>query len=222
MRTLSVENVIKEGFSIGVKNAASLIGAVVLWLLTIWVPYINVGTTIALCSIPVALSKGKVIYPTFIFESKYRKMMGEFLIQQGLSTVALFTSFLFMIIPGIVLSYSWSQAVYLLIDKEMNPLEALTQSNKLTYGYKWKLFFIDILIFVCVFLALLIFGGIASAINDTFGQLVIVVICVLIAPFALGCSAVIYRQLCLAPAEEPAAEPVAEPAAAPAEEPAAE
>ena len=221
MRTLSVENVIKEGFSIGVKNAASLIGAVVLWLLTIWVPYINVGTTIALCSIPVALSKGKVIYPTFIFESKYRKMMGEFLIQQGLELVV-FLFLLISVIPAFVLSYSWSQGVYLLIDKEMNPLEALTQSNKLTYGYKWKLFFIDILIFVCIFLALLIFGGIASAINDTFGQLVIVVICVLIAPFALGCSAVIYRQLCLAPAEEPAAEPVAEPAAAPAEEPAAE
>lgn len=221
MRTLSVESVIKEGFSIGVKNAASLIGAVVLWLLTIWVPYINVGTTIALCSIPVALSKGKVIYPTFIFESKYRKMMGEFLIQQGLELVV-FLFLLISVIPAFVLSYSWSQGVYLLIDKEMNPLEALTQSNKLTYGYKWKLFFIDILIFVCIFLALLIFGGIARAINETFCLFVIVVICVLIAPFSLGCSAVIYRQLCLAPAEEPAAEPVAEPAAAPAEEPAAE
>ena len=207
MANLQVVPVIKEGLAIGVKNAPSLIGAVALWILTIWIPYINVGTTIAICSIPVALSKGKVLYPTFIFDRKYRKQMGDFFILQGLSKMATYTAALFLIIPAFVLSYSWSQAIYLLLDKEITSTDALTTSNKLTYGHKWTMFGIDVVVAIVVILAFLIIGGIASAINDTFGVLVMIVIAVLIAPFALGCNAVVYKTL----TEEPAAEePVAE------------
>lgn len=45
-----------------------MLGATVLWLLTIWIPYLNVGTTIAMATIPIELSKGKVISPLFIFD----------------------------------------------------------------------------------------------------------------------------------------------------------
>lgn len=208
MANLSVKAIISDGFAIGVKNAASLIGATVLWILTIWIPYINVGTTIAMCSIPVALSKGKVLSPTFIFDSKYRKQMGDYFILQGLSAMAIFTAFLFLVIPAYVLAYSWSQAIYLLLDKEITPTDALTTSNKLTYGHKWTLFGVDLLIGIIVCLAFLIFGGIALAINNTFGIIVMVIVFVLVLPFSMGCHGIIYKQL----TEEPAAEPAAEPA----------
>ena len=60
-RKITVMGVIQEGIGVGLKNSLSLLGAIVLWILTIWIPYINVGTTIAIYTIPVALSKGKVI-----------------------------------------------------------------------------------------------------------------------------------------------------------------
>ena len=72
-RKITVMGVIQEGIGVGLKNSLSLLGAIVLWILTIWIPYINVGTTIAIYTIPVALSKGKVISPTFIFDAKYRQ-----------------------------------------------------------------------------------------------------------------------------------------------------
>lgn len=207
MAKLEVKPVLTEGFEIGVKNAASLIGATILWILTIWVPYINVGTTIAMSSIPVALSKGKVLAPTFIFGSQYRKNMGNFLILEGISTSAVSAAMIFLFFPALVLSYSWSQAVYLLLDKEMNPIEALDKSNKITYGYKWKLFGIDILTCLIICVALCVLGGIAYAIHEALGVVVIIVSLILVVPFLLGRNSIIYKQLTTEEApEEVAAE----------------
>ena len=95
--------VLSEGLTISVKNIASIAGAVVLWLLTIWVPYINVGTTIAIQTMPVELSKGKVISPLFIFDEKYRKYMGEYFTLTGLICMSVFPALLFMLVPGIII-----------------------------------------------------------------------------------------------------------------------
>ena len=74
-RKITVAGVISEGIGLGIKNAISMLGATILWLLTIWIPYLNVGTTIAMTTIPIELSKGRVISPLFIFDGKYRKFM---------------------------------------------------------------------------------------------------------------------------------------------------
>ena len=58
MNKVSFRLTFAEALEIGVKNAPSIIGCVVLWLLTIWVPYINVGTTIAINMLPIELAKG--------------------------------------------------------------------------------------------------------------------------------------------------------------------
>ena len=60
-KKITVTGVLSEGIGLGIKNAVSMLGATVLWLLTIWIPYLNVGTTIAMNTIPIELSKGKVI-----------------------------------------------------------------------------------------------------------------------------------------------------------------
>ena len=57
MNKVSFRLTFAEALEIGVKNAPSIIGCVVLWLLTIWVPYINVGTTIAINMLPIELAK---------------------------------------------------------------------------------------------------------------------------------------------------------------------
>ncbi len=145
-KKLQILSVLSEGFSLGLKNCLSILGAIVLWILTIWVPYINVGTTIAICSIPVALAQGKTVSPLFIFESKYRKMMGEVILLFALELLAIVLLVFCGIIPAIVVSIAWGLGIYLVIDKGMSPTEALTRSNTLTYGNKWRIFAISLIL----------------------------------------------------------------------------
>src|SRR5437899_733452 len=129
---LTIGDIIGKGIKIGLKNALPLIGATILWLLTIWIPYLNVGTTIGLISSVVAMSKGGTMSVTEIFDGKYRRYMGEFFLLMGIKQMGTFMGFLFFVFPGIVISISWSQSIYLLIDKKLNPMEALKVSNDMT------------------------------------------------------------------------------------------
>lgn len=196
---LPVIETIKDGVMIGVKNFGSLIITVILYSLTCWIPYLNVGTTIAMLSIPVELSKGKVINPTFIFDSVYRKYMGRFFIFAGLYMMAMFTALLFLYFPAIVLAYSWYIAIYLLIDKDMHAIKALSKSNEYTYGYKIKIFLIKMAFGAITSVAISILAAIFILPQIEFlailGILVIIACILLIVPVSLGIDAVIYREL---------------------------
>lgn len=200
MKKLDIQQVLTEGVGIGIKNIVSLVLATVLYVVTVWIPYLNVGTTIAICSIPVELSKGNIINPLFIFDAKYRKNMGEFFILVGLQTMAMIPAFLMGIIPGIVLSYAWALAIYLFIDKDIHALDALRKSNELTYGNKWRMFFIALILAVALSIITSIFGLIPKV-----GVVLNVIVIILYYPIQLGCNAVIYREL-TTPEEEVKAE----------------
>tara|TARA_Y100001934_G_C11743063_1_gene491200 strand:- start:155 stop:565 length:411 start_codon:yes stop_codon:yes gene_type:complete len=49
---------------------------------------------------------------------------------------------LFFIIPGIVLAYAWFFSSMLILDKKLDPIQAMSKSYDLTYGHKWVIFFI--------------------------------------------------------------------------------
>ncbi|HGY57149.1 MAG TPA: hypothetical protein ENK44_15680 [Caldithrix abyssi] len=166
MNQLTVGGIIKNAIQIGLQNSVSIMGAVILWLLTIWIPYINVGTTIAMVGLVVALSKGGVISPTEIFDSKYRKSMGEFFILIAFIAIGTLTGYLFLVIPGIVISIAWGQALYLLIDKNMNPSEALTESNRITYGKKWTIFFGELILALIILAIIMLIIGILNTVSD--------------------------------------------------------
>lgn len=87
MKQLDFTETFKDAITIGMKNAPSVIAAVALFLVTIWIPYINIGTFIAITLLPTQLAKGEVINPLGIFDSKYRRYMGEFLITMGLMVI---------------------------------------------------------------------------------------------------------------------------------------
>ena len=190
MKKLDIQKVLTEGVGIGIKNIVSLVLATVLYVVTVWIPYLNVGTTIAMCSIPVELSKGNIINPLFIFDAKYRKNMGEFFILVGLQTMAMIPAFLMGIIPGIVLSYAWALAIYLFIDKDIHALDALRKSNELTYGNKWRMFFIGLILGIAISIITSILGLIPKV-----GVVLNVIVIILYYPIQLGCNAVIYREL---------------------------
>lgn len=72
---------------------------------------------------------------------QFGKAVGLFLLME---LFVCLWSFLF-IIPGIVASYRYRMAVYLLIDNpQIGVLEALRRSKEMMYGHKWELFVTDL------------------------------------------------------------------------------
>ena len=196
MNKVSFRLTFAEALEIGVKNAPSIIGCVVLWLLTIWVPYINVGTTIAINMLPIELAKGGVISPLGIFDAKYRKYMGDFLITTGLMIIPVFIASLFMIVPGIVLSIAWSLAYFFLFEKKKNPMQAISASNEATYGSKWTMFFVLLAFVVAAYVIAVIFAWICAAIDVGFITFVVLLALVaVIMSISLAINASFWRQL---------------------------
>lgn len=181
MKKLDFAETLKESIEIGVKNAPSVVVAVALWLVTIWIPYINIGTTIAISLLPVELAKGNVVNPLSIFDSKYRRYMGEYLITTGLMVIPIYIAFIFLIIPGIVLSLSWALAFYFLIDKGKNPMQAIKASNDATYGNKWTMFFVMLVFIVIAGIVLGIISLVCSAIDVGFITFVVTFIFIVLA-----------------------------------------
>ena len=198
-KKLKVIATIKDGISIALLNYLSLVAASVLYILTLWIPYLNVGTTIAMCSLPAEMAKGNVVNPLFIFKAEYRRNMGEFFILMSLMYGAIGVGFLFMGVPGMVLSVAWSFAAVLFVDKGLNALEALRESNRITYGNKWRIFGTEFL----VVLALMIVTSIISLLFgighiswlSTIGAIINLIVAIFAVPAIYGVEASIYKQL---------------------------
>lgn len=196
MKKLDFAETLKDSIEIGVKNAPSIVVAVILWLVTIWIPYINIGTTIAIKLLPVELAKGNVINPLSIFDSKYRRYMGEFLITWGLMLIPIYIATLFLVVPGIVLSLSWTLSFYFLLDKGKNPIEAIKASNDATYGSKWTMFFVILVFSIIMGIVYGIFLFVCGAIDVAFITFVVMfILLVLAASIAMAIDASFWKQL---------------------------
>lgn len=196
MKKLDFAETFKDAVTIGVKNAPSVIAAIALFLVTIWIPYINIGTFIAITLLPTQLAKGEVINPLGIFDSKYRRYMGEFLITMGLMVIPIYIAFIFMIIPGIVLSLAWSLAYYFLIEKGKNPIEALKASNDATYGSKWTMFAVALVFGIAAAIVMLIFSAICGMINVGFITFVVMfALIVIVMSIGMAINASYWKQL---------------------------
>jgi uncharacterized membrane protein len=76
-----------------------------------------------------------------IFNPIYRKRMGEVFLVLSFTASATLIGLIFLIIPAIVIGIAWGFATLLVVDKEINPIEAINKSNSITYGHKWTIFF---------------------------------------------------------------------------------
>ena len=200
VKKLDVAPTIKEGIQIGLRNIIPILANVVLWALTVWIPYLNVGTTIGLSvGIVSKASKGEAISITEIFDPKYRKYMGEFFLTSGLMSVGIGIGTAFFIIPGIIIGLAWSLSLLLVIDKGKNPTEALTISNNYTYGYKGKMVCIYIAVCLAFFIVQAILIGIATATHSAGFMSFMGFIVFLTALFEIfvliGLQASVYKQL---------------------------
>jgi hypothetical protein len=188
---LGVINTIKDGITIGIKNIGPILVNIILWILTVWIPYLNVGTTIGLfVGIISKASRGETIPMTEIFDKNYRKYMGEYFLTSGLVGVGVGVGTVFLVIPGLVISLAWSMALLLVIDKGKNPTEAITLSNNCTYGYKWKMFGIYFLAYLALVIVVVIFSLI-----PTVGVILTIAASIFYLFILIGIQASVYRQL---------------------------
>jgi len=201
---LTVGGIIQNGLKTGLKNATGLLGAVALWALTLWIPYLNVGTTIGLLGLVSAMSRGEVIKPTEIFNAKYRERMGEFFLVIAFVSIGVIVGLAFVGVPGVVIALSWSLAPLLVIDQGLNPSEALTRSNELTRGKKVTLFFgLFVTNFAATAVVMLVtyLGGL---LHGFFGLVFALAGYVLIIAIGMGANAYVYGTLTGSwPKEEP-------------------
>lgn len=197
MKKINVLLAVTQSFTLALKNLPSFLGCIILWLITIWIPYVNVGTTIALFTLPIELSQGNVVNPLSIFAAKYRKKMGDYFLYKGLVAVPIFICTLFMVIPGMVLATAWSMGLYIAIEWDTNPIEALRLSNNITYGNKWRIWFTKLIVkgimgFICGYAALyILFES-----SKSFGSLCLLLLTlVCFICFSLAVNAVLWKEL---------------------------
>ncbi len=195
-KRLDFATTLQDAIAIGLKNAPSVIAAVALWLVTIWVPYINVGTTIAITLLPTRLAKGEIVNPLGIFDSKYRRYMGEYFITMGLMVFPILIGVLFMIVPAIVLSIAWTLSYYFLFEKGKNPIQAIKASNDATYGSKWTMFAVQLVVGIIVGIVLGIFRFLCDLIDVEFITFIVMfVLYVLAISISMAVNASYWKQL---------------------------
>ena len=187
-KKLEVIPTLTEACQLGIKNVIPLILTVLLYFVTVWIPYLNVGTTVGLYRIVIDLSKGKTIDPLSIFKKENFENMGGFFLMLGFLTLGISAAMLFLFIPGIVMGIAWGFAIYIFLDKKVSPMKALMLSDKATYGEKWTIFFIGLLFGLVVGLLSALFGWIPFI-----GGVFVFLIVIAAAAIGVALDAVMYR-----------------------------
>ena len=147
---LDIMKTIKDGVQYGLKNFFPLLLMVILYFLTFWIPYLNVGTTIGLYKAIIGIGRGETIDPVSIFSKDNFKDLGNFFLLMGLVSIGTVAAAAFMLFPALVISIAWSFAIYFLIDKHVSPLKALRLSYDSTFGNKWRIFFTGLICAIAI------------------------------------------------------------------------
>ncbi len=78
----------------------------------------------------------------------YVKPLVNFILASLIRGVITFIGFILLIIPGIIFSIRLQYVPYLIVDKNLPPVEAIKKSWEMTKGSTWNLFFFGILLFL--------------------------------------------------------------------------
>lgn len=201
---LSVGEIISNGIAKGMKNFLNLLLTVILFGLTFWIPYLNIGSFIGMQDLVPKMSRGESISPTGIFDAKYRKNFGEFFLLMALFYAGTIAGLIFVYVGAVVVQIAWVLALPLFVDRGTGPIESLRLSNQLTYGHKMTIFLAQLVLGGGVAIVVLIF----NLIDETLGSIVGVLLFLLLYPILLGMMAYVYGKLTSAlDHDAPGAEP---------------
>ena len=185
---LNFQKTLVDGFNLGIKNIGNLLLMAFLYMITFWIPYLNVGTTIGFYKNVIALSKGEEVVPTSIFKKENFKNLGDFFLLFGLQTAGIGAAAMFFFIPAMVVSLAWQFAMYFFLDKGTSPLKSLSVSYNATLGEKWTLFFVYLACAVVIGLVV----GLLAAIPKVGGLLAFLAIIACVA-IVIGVEATLYK-----------------------------
>lgn len=130
---------------------------------SILIAFFNVLIAIGMIQVFLKISRGEQVNYGEIFGGT--KYFWKFIGASILYILIILAGYLLLIIPGIIWQYKYSMFSYLLIDKDMSPMEAIRESGRLMDGNKWKLFFLQLLMIPIIILGVIFFGiGILVAI----------------------------------------------------------
>lgn len=83
--------------------------------------------------------------------------------------VIIFVGYLLLIVPGVIWSLKFQYFSYLMVDKNMGPIDAMKRSSRITKGHKWNLFLFGILLALINLAGLLALGvGLFLTLPTTF------------------------------------------------------
>jgi uncharacterized membrane protein len=144
---IMVESILKNAV---VKNATMLF---IVNMLTV---VVDIFMGIGFIKIFLKLSRGQ--------EAKIEEIIGDgkyfwrFLGAYILYFLILLFGFILLIIPGIIWQIKYGYFAYLIIDKDMGPIQAIKESGKITYGFKWELFLLQLVMGLSLLCGLLLLG----------------------------------------------------------------
>lgn len=204
-KLLDISQTVKGAFQIGFKNAFTVLGTALLWVITVWIPYLNIGTTIAFLNVlPQRLAKGEPFSPEEIFQAKYREKMTDFFIVVGLLFMILNVAIILVFFPAVVMYYALLLSVILVVNHGVQPLKALNISYDATYGSKWAIFLSYLIIGIILWVASLIIGLIVAGLTALstwlgifFGFIFYLAFIVISIAIAVGIFTQIYKTLIL-------------------------
>ena len=137
MEKIDIIKTIKDGCTLGFKNFWMLLLTALLFVITCWIPYVNVGTTVGFYKAIIAIGRGEKIDPLAIFNKENYAYFSDFFLLMGLSTMGYVVAFFMGLLP--VMAIAWMFAMFFLIDKKLPALKALGLSYKATLGEKWRI-----------------------------------------------------------------------------------
>jgi uncharacterized membrane protein len=95
-------------------------------------------------------------------------LLVKFILASILYFLIVFAGFILLIVPGIIWAIKYQFFAYLIVDKEMSPMEAIKKSGEITTGNKGKLFWLAILfILINIAGALCLLVGLLATIPTT-------------------------------------------------------
>lgn len=127
-----------------------------LFLISIFIFAFNAFIAIGFIQIFLRISRGQQAEYNDIFGGA--KYFWRFVGGSILYGLIVLGGYLLLIIPGIIWQYKYSMFSYLIVDKDMQPMDAIKESGKIMYGFKWKLFVLQLLMVLVILAGALLLG----------------------------------------------------------------
>lgn len=124
----------------------NIIGILIQW----WVAF-------GMISILLGIYNGKEVSFKDLFSTDWKRVW-NYMLGTIIFSVIILVGFILLIVPGIIWSLKYQYFSYLIIEKNMKPIDAIKRSGKMTYGHKWNIFLFMLLTTLISLLGLIVLG----------------------------------------------------------------